>query len=137
MHRILRKSTWDRDVSAKAAREGKSRRRRLLERITRNASAPSLHRTSSPCGKRQSVSCVTLENARTLQTAVDSESTLDFFVECQERLETEGTAPGAAASGWHRLPDELKLYTLGFLGPRELVQASSVGILSPRSTNAS
>lgn len=128
--------------SLKRARDGKSRRRRLLERIGRFTSSPSLHRTATPpCGKRASVSCVTLpiqqHSTSTVAarirssdgsagipdaTMTPSESTLDFFVECQERL----PADAEAGMGWSRLPEEIKLSALSWLEPRELVRASAV-----------
>ncbi|TGZ79102.1 RNI-like protein [Ascodesmis nigricans] len=158
--RILRRHTWDRnDADTNAPRPHpappaptppattgrKSRKRRLLERITRFASAPSLHRTSSPCGKRESLSCVTLESTSerreeeeekvkkeeettTTAAAAYSESTLDFFVECQETLgaDAEEEVEKTQTAVWDRLPNELKLLTLSFLEPRELVRASVV-----------
>ncbi|KAI5804437.1 hypothetical protein EDC01DRAFT_420136 [Geopyxis carbonaria] len=124
----------------------KSRRRRVLERIGRFASSPSLDRAGSksleedPKLAKQTVSCISLSSgsgsdvmmtppstareAFIVQQSRASESSLELFVECEE-----GPAPQMQERlrpGWESLPYEVRMGVLQWLGPTELVKCSSV-----------
>ena len=94
----------------------KSKRRRLLRRITRFASSPTVERVQVPV--RGSVSCVDLLNI----ADSDSGSELELFVDCADPPKPVATAT------WGDLPAEVKVNVLSFCGPTQRVRLSAVSI---------
>lgn len=125
----------------------KSKRRRILERIRRFASSPTLTKgdhtppLESKTGK-QTVSCVSLSsvsftsgfrspppkpfsseldsNVFGLQTGTDS--TLELFVDCDDGSNSQEKA----GPTWQSLPREIKIQIMAQLDPMELVRCCSV-----------
>lgn len=106
----------------------KSRRRRLLNHITRFASSPSLSRSSEEVGSRkQAVSCVSLEGVGigdSYGLGADTQSSLELFVDCEDGKEEISTG-----LRWDALPNEVKMGVLQWFKPKELVRVSVVSAL--------
>jgi F-box/leucine-rich repeat protein 2/20 len=119
MQRTNPSNTWDTSIPI-------SRRRRLLNRIKRFSSTPSLNKYPSLDEKPQSaVSCISLAGSSssantsactTPGSLSRSSSTFELFVDCPTVQETK----------WISLPSELKIRILSYLSPRQLVSVSSV-----------
>ncbi|CCX05063.1 Similar to F-box/LRR-repeat protein 20; acc. no. Q9CZV8 [Pyronema omphalodes CBS 100304] len=119
MQRTNPSNTWDTSIPI-------SRRRRLLNRIKRFSSTPSLNKYTSLDEKPQSaVSCISLAGSSssantsactTPRNLSRSSSTLELFVDCPTVQETK----------WISLPSELKIRILSYLSPRQLIGVSSV-----------
>lgn len=138
-HRFFsRAASWD-PSDIKLPEGPRSRRRRILNRITRFASSPTLLRNGSASStsiaavqqsQKHAVSCISLtggggEPCVTYGVHAGTESSLQLFVDCEEGVPP---AARAARAGWETLPDEVKMSILRWCKPKELVSVSSVSV---------
>ncbi|KAF8543928.1 hypothetical protein BDD12DRAFT_818365 [Trichophaea hybrida] len=102
----------------------KSRRYRLVNRIRRFASSPTLTKAEQTpaLDDKQSVSCVTLSSGGE-ENFLNSSSSLELFVDCDDGSEVGKKKQEAK---WQSLPDEIKMRILSWIKPTELVKCSSV-----------
>jgi F-box/leucine-rich repeat protein 2/20 len=136
---------WEPDFGL--PRNAKSRRRRVLERITRFGSSPTLikgepsHDPVDSRTEKHTASCVSLSSGslgdgnetpwraptsaskRLFGLNSGTRSSLEVFMDCVDEPETAEQRDGP---GWTNLPDEVKIQILGQLDPMERVRCSSV-----------
>jgi F-box/leucine-rich repeat protein 2/20 len=133
-----RGTAWD-TAEIKLPVGAKSRRRRLLNRITRFASSPTLTKAEQlpALDDKQSVSCVSLASESVADGSYKESqetgsgffaamhSSLEVFVDCDDGNETSEKKKKQETK-WDNLPDEIKMGVLSWINPRELVKCSSV-----------
>ncbi|KAL7273818.1 hypothetical protein RUND412_003309 [Rhizina undulata] len=115
------------------------RRRRLLDRISRNSSSPQLSemgeghrpREENRYSKKHSVSCISLSSSDTLVPERDGLVGVRVVEVVQMGTELRTSTyveekKKRAKELWKALPSEIKLQVFGHLEPKELVRCSSV-----------
>lgn len=109
------RNTWE--AASDRDEDRRSRRQRLLHRITRFASSPTVQQVQI-VHAHGNVSCVDLLNVA--DSSSDSGSELELFVDCAEPPNPTATAT------WGDLPEEVKMAVFSFCGPTQLVKLSAV-----------